>query len=794
MTRTERLALAAAVAVLLGTASLVPVFETLDWFPAAFGVVAVVVGAGVLARRAGLPVALQPLAGLAALVAYVVVVFAGGTLHHLVLPGRDTERALRELLTAAGTALQEYGPPAPVLPGLLLLVVLGVGAVAVVVEALAVTLRQPALAGLPLLVLFAVPSALMPGGLGALAFALAASGWLALLLAGGAGELGGWGVPVRAVGGEDPGGLGRAGRRIGGAALGAAVLVPALVPGLDARLLDDGSGGGTGGTGTRGVATYNPITRLQGQLRLPEPLPVLRYRTSDPDPDYLRLTTLGVYDGQGWRQDPLSGSLSENGVAGTALPPPVGRGSVVRSRPVNAQIEVLDLDTVWLPVPATPSEVEVAGPWMWDRASETVFATRTDTENLEPFRVQSTRVLPEPEALRGAAGVRPAEIAPYATAIAATPEVVELTGQVVRDQTTDYGRALALQDFFRNPDNRFRYSEETQSGGSPDALEDFLDTRVGFCEQYASAMAAMLRIAGVPSRVAVGFTPGVRGDGNAYLVTTDQAHAWPEAWFDGIGWVRFEPTPAQNGVDVPAYGERSADVSSGEARGAAPSAAPAPGDARPDESPLERKEREEFEARQGTATPGALPQPVAGPPVRRLLAGAGLLLLLAAPALAHAARQHRARRHGDALAAWRLLQDTASDLGHGWSAAETPRAAARRLAEQRLLRGDALDALDRITAAVERARYGRGAATAVAVAGDVPGADVRTVQRALRSGASRRRRLGARVLPPSTLRAGVSAVSARWNAVVALVDRGSAALRRRLPGRRRLRAAGTVRQ
>ncbi len=787
MARTERLALAAAVAVLLGTASLVPVFETLDWFPAAFGVVAVVIGSGVLARRAGLPVALQPLAGLAALVAYVVVVFAGGTLHHLVLPGRETERVLRVLLEAAGSALQEYGPPAPVLPGLLLLVVLGVGAVAVVVEALAVTLRQPALAGLPLLVLFAVPSALMPGGLGALAFAISASGWLALLLADGRGELGNWGVPVRSARGEDTSGPGRVGRRIGGAALGAAVLVPALVPGLDARLLDDGSGGGTGGTGTRGVATYNPITRLQGQLTLPQPVPVLRYRTSDPDPDYLRMTTLGVYDGEGWRQEALSGSPRDNGVAGRALPPPVGRGSVAPARAVSAQIEVIDLDAVWLPVPATPSQVEVAGPWMWDRASETVFATSTDTENLEPFRVQSARVLPEPEALRDAPGVRPAEIAPYTTPIAATPAVVALTQQVVGGQTTDYGRALALQDFFRDPDNSFRYSEETKSGGSPDALQNFLQDRAGFCEQYASAMAAMLRIAGVPSRVAVGFTPGVRGDGNAYLVTTDEAHAWPEAWFDGIGWVRFEPTPAQNGVDVPAYGERSAAVSPGADGGPAPSAAPGPGDARPDESPLERKEREEFEARQGTATPGALPQPVAGPPVRRLLAGGGLLLLLAAPALAHAVRQHRSRRRGDALAAWQLLQDTAGDLGHGWSTAETPRAAARRLAEQRL-HGDAVDALERVTAAVERARYGRGAAAAF------PGADVGVVQRALRSGASRRRRVVARVLPPSTLRAVGSAVSVRWGAAAALLDRVSAALRRRLPGRRGLRAAGAVRQ
>ena len=71
----------------------------------------------------------------------------------------------------------------------------------------------------------------------------------------------------------------------------------------------------------------------------------------------------------------------------------------------------------------------------------------------------------------------------------------------------------------------------------------FLQTRRGLCEQFASTFAVMARTLGIPSRVAVGFTPGeLNGDGS-YSVFGKNAHAWPEVWFDGIGWVDFEPTP-----------------------------------------------------------------------------------------------------------------------------------------------------------------------------------------------------------------------------------------------------------
>ena len=77
-------------------------------------------------------------------------------------------------------------------------------------------------------------------------------------------------------------------------------------------------------------------------------------------------------------------------------------------------------------------------------------------------------------------------------------------------------------------------------------LESFLFTdKRGYCQQFAGAMALLLRLGGVPARVAAGFTSG-QYDTNLhrYVVTDYDAHAWVEAFFPGYGWVRFDPTPA----------------------------------------------------------------------------------------------------------------------------------------------------------------------------------------------------------------------------------------------------------
>jgi hypothetical protein len=128
--------------------------------------------------------------------------------------------------------------------------------------------------------------------------------------------------------------------------------------------------------------------------------------------------------------------------------------------------------------------------------------------------------------------------------------VEELARAVTAGAESPYDQAIALQSWFRS---EFEYSLEVQSGHGSNAIESFLQQRVGYCEQFSATFAAMARTLGIPSRVAVGFTPGVQNAEGWYSVLGKNAHAWPELWFDEIGWVLFEPTPGRGAPGAEAY-------------------------------------------------------------------------------------------------------------------------------------------------------------------------------------------------------------------------------------------------
>ena len=99
----------------------------------------------------------------------------------------------------------------------------------------------------------------------------------------------------------------------------------------------------------------------------------------------------------------------------------------------------------------------------------------------------------------------------------------------------------------------FQYSLDVKQGHGNRAIEDFLERRTGYCEQFAGTFAAMARHLGMPARVAVGYTPGTLGEEGQYSVAGRNAHAWPEVWFDGLGWVPFEPTPGRGAPGTEQY-------------------------------------------------------------------------------------------------------------------------------------------------------------------------------------------------------------------------------------------------
>jgi transglutaminase-like putative cysteine protease len=790
VTARERLTLAAALAVVLTGASLAPLFDGLGWGPRTLGAVAAVAAAGLVARRCGLPLPLQPLALLTAFAAYVVAVFAGPTLAFGVLPGSETLPVVRQLVGEGLVDAEQMAAPVPGHTGLVLLAVLGVGATAVLVDTLAVVLGRAALAGLPLLLLFAVPSAVLPGGLGWAPFALGAAGWLGLLLVEGGARVSRWGAPLRPAApppglAYDDAGLGRVGRRIGAAALGVAVVVPAMIPGLDTRLVGvNGFGAGFGGASS--TTTYNPITELAGQLSQPHPgRLLLTYRTDDPTPDYLRLTTLDVFDDMaGWRSSDLRGDVRRDAVQ-QGIPAPAGLGSA-DVQPLLTKITIEPaLDTPWLPVPFPPTEIDVRGRWIWDDRADTAFSTRTSTRQLsEPYVVRATRVVPSAELLRSG-GAPPEEISEtYAGPVEVSDYVRATTAAVVAGRETDYDRVAALQAWFRDPANGFEYSESTDVPGidAPNALDRFLQGRRGFCEQYASAMAAMVRSLGIPARVAVGYTAGTRQVDRSYRVTTSDAHAWPEVWFDGAGWVRFEPTPRSTQVTTPAYTEPPAESTPGDDDVPVPSAAPqVPGQEQPGQSG--RDLDQQLDGAQGAAGGDDETGADGGLSARWGLTGVALLGLLALPALGRALRRRRRWALGGPRAAWRLVEEDAVDVGHEWHPAESPRAAAASLLATRPLPDEAAGALRRLALAAERERYappGR----ADADAGSRP-ADVAAVRAGLLSTAGRRQRWAARLLPLSTLRWAAHGSGTVTADVLDRLDAAGAAMARRL--RRRAR-------
>jgi transglutaminase-like putative cysteine protease len=111
---------------------------------------------------------------------------------------------------------------------------------------------------------------------------------------------------------------------------------------------------------------------------------------------------------------------------------------------------------------------------------------------------------------------------------------------------TPYGAAFTIEAWFRSQGG-FRYEEQPPAASTEHPLVEFVTrAKAGYCQHFAGAMTLMLRSLGIPARVAVGFTSG-RYDRRRgkWRVTDHDAHAWVEVWFDGYGWIPFDPTPGR---------------------------------------------------------------------------------------------------------------------------------------------------------------------------------------------------------------------------------------------------------
>ncbi|MBP2702357.1 transglutaminase domain-containing protein [Microbispora sp. RL4-1S] len=753
-----RLPVAAGLATAAVTTTLYPLFDGGAWLWASMGAILVTTLVGTAATRLAAPAWVATVVMPFALLAYVTAAFAASDAWLWFIPTPGSVARLAALIGSGFDDIQRYAAPVPTHDGIVLLTVIGVGLIALLADLCAVRLRRAALAGLPLLALFTVPAAVLTEAIGWIAFVLAASGYTGLLVADGRERLSRWGSAVvvrrsRSTGKTAPrpdtGRLALSGKRIGVGAIALAILVPALLPALSpAPLFQFGVGNGLGG-GSRNIGIPDAIAKLSGELSQQSNATVLTYSSSDDQPRYLRIYSLDVFDGVKWTSSGLRGRPQDR-VSEGPLPPPPGLSV---SAPAGwAQTTISISDDVgplrFLPLPYPPERIQVDGDWRADQSTLVVFSTQDEAAGLE-YRVVTKEPRLTPEQLTASPPRPDGERRFLDLPDALDPRVEALARRVAEGASSPYEKAVKLQEWFTKTGG-FTYSLDASGSGARALARFVLQTRSGYCEQFASAMAAMARMLGIPARVAIGYTGGTK-IGDVWTVRTHDAHAWPELYFEGVGWLRFEPTPSgaagQGTAQAPAY---SLPV----VRTASPTAGPTPeatstSDDSADAARSARRDSRAFDRDLGAvpvvADPGLTVAAKVG------IGAAAVLLLALVPGVARLLTRVRRRRlvsrgSSGTEAAWRELCDTLTDFGMARRPEESPRALGRRLTERYELDARTAASLTRIVTAEERLRY----AASPAADGPVP-ADLAGVRRGLAAGVSRARRIGAVIAPMSTL-------------------------------------------
>jgi transglutaminase-like putative cysteine protease len=692
-------------AVLMGAMCMQPLLDGAWWVMRTVVVVVVIVGVGGASRSLRVPAPLIPLLQFAVLIVSLALLFARDEARWGLLPGPASLARLKELAGQGRDYSMATVPPAGADPGLLLLIVAGIGLAALVVDTLGAGLDLPGMTLIPLAALFAVPWLVNRGWAPWWAFPVVALGWLAVLSALQRQRASHWSPGARA---GSPG--------VAFAIAGATTALALVAGGLatlrgPAEPIDIGSGSG-GGT-----VEVDALVSLRRSLVSNDTRPVITLATTATRPDYLRLSVLELFNGEQWQPvgpnatGPQPPARADGSVPSAEQPPGVPLAEY--------QLDVGPLGGTTLPSPNGAFLSLTDWPVVWDQ--RTSLPLRDDGDSVEGARIGLVATAQELDAdtLRAASTVPPTPEQVFGENLAdpaplTGDELPQLARDITEGSSTPFDAAIALQNWFTT-DGGFSYSTQIEGGSDEDALATFLDERVGYCEQFAATMALMARSVGIPARVVVGFTQG-RLEGNQWVVRGTDAHAWPELWMGSAGWVRFEPTPGAPTTSTPGYTSATQSTDG-------PTAAPTQSSAAPSAS--------------NTGIPAQVPDEVAGAggegqsgseglPVRRTLLALVLAALLV-PAAVRLVRRRRRTRSGDGDAAYREVVDTMVDLQLG-SEASTPRttvSAAQALVETGAGpgpgSGDVHEALTRILRAVEWQRYGSPEARSTGPAAE-PGA------------------------------------------------------------------------
>ena len=812
-----RLTIAAGIATATAAVGLARLVQTGPWLSICLALILAVGAVGHLARSARLPRPVVVLVQLVAALLVLTLLRAADNAVALIIPGPGALHELADQISAGQSDISHEAPPAAATPGITTIVAVVCAAFAILIDAVAVTYRRAVLAGLPLLAVYLIPATRRPGGMSWLAFAVSALGYLSLVSSEGQDRLGRWG---RALGGptRGPGELsgpatnphGSLSRRITSTAVAAALVLPWFIPTLPG-VFKTGVGGGVGnGSGTINI---DQSVTIQKSLTSQNPLPLLRYTTNSAQvrSDYLEMSVLDKFDGDRWTSGSTPQSPMDNN-ATLSIPGLTTAG--IKQTSVTTHISVIgNLALPEVPVPYAPSSISGITQPLYDPSTLEIVPGDSATKSREGLRytVMSTDVVPTADQVDSATGPIDPSLNRYLQLPSNFPADVRGIAQTITAAgRTPYEKALELQDWFLA---NFSYSLNVPAADGISAIEAFLKNHKGFCQQFAGTMAAMARSLGIPAVVDVGFTPGSGQADGTYLVTTHDAHAWPMLYFNGIGWLRFEPTvsiQSTNRGNAPSYTR----ITPGQLH---PSTGSSQAAQNPTANPSATSSQCAAQIRRisggcessdnGGSTVSARPFASWGPfgviprwfehwfltgsaaQIGGKLAVLVLLLLAAVPALGRLGRRRKRRVlvkqaerylaraargevpeaagfgpgsggwHQDAerspmatiaLAAWAELRECADDLGYEWVDSDTPRQAASRLTAAARMDDEARQAFGRVTTLTERARYAEDAHYDQPALRALP-KDLRTLRTALAEHASRANRIRAAILPASSL-------------------------------------------
>ncbi len=665
-----------------------------------------------LTRPVWLPTIVGGLVGLAALT----VGYAADTALLGIIPTPSTAGRFLELTNEAWDQIAVQSIPATPEPSIVFLIASSSIGLALVGD---IALRvAPALTALPILTLLVIPVAVRADIAEPFWYLFAAIGYLALLRIGRGRASGASLIVLGAV-------------VVVGSFVVSSVLPP-VAPSPDQA-------------NTSGVATgINPLINLGDDLRRGAAVTALTYTTNDNEAVYLRLATLASFDGRSWSPQLITPTTKN---ALSKFPAATGLTTAVAQVKESVSVTVGGIQGQWLPVPYPTTKVTgTTGSWYWEPQGLSVRSSNTNVGG-ETYKASFLAVQPNLTQLRAA--TTDSQLSrTYLELPADLPSIITDTAKTVAGSAaTDYDKALALQNYFTGGD--FNYSTSAPvaqgyDGTGADVVAQFLQTKAGYCVHFSSAMAIMARVLGIPSRVAVGFQPGspALSDGKTvYTVSTHDLHAWPELYFTGIGWLRFEPTPGRGSLptySVPAAVDQLPSDGSTGAATAAPTASATPTANAGRDIPTDGASS----SGAGGANSGFNAAP---------LVGLILLLLLVALALAPAVgrvvvRWRRetsiARGRDPAGNAWAEVRDTARD--HGWLAPETETAREFAARLSMVLAADS-DAIADFRGQIEATAYGRPDAASLSLH------ELRELRRAIAGSVVPRERLRAIFLPASLL-------------------------------------------